>query len=293
MAFERQWPAVAPQQLTADGGATGIILVTDTRGFKVKATAVLSAQGLPDLQVQICKVIGKTKLQVGPVGKAITLPIDCSAYTYARTAFIYQAQQEKTKVPQNDRDEAAYEQEPTVAYRTVAVDEYGQFYDQDNPMPIAFNGTIEIGEVAIVDQNSKDPLKVNQDGSLNVNIVPSTSTSDNVVRNLYGEANAVPSGELVTITSYMVPPGKATLLQKVQCSGENLGKFQILVNGTAIGTQRTYFGGDLNCQFDFTTGQENGLVLSSGTTVSVTILHNRPYLGDFEARIQVFETTLA
>lgn len=137
MAFERKWPAVAPQLFTADGTTLGVATVANTRGFKVKAKAVISATGLPDLQIEIKRVLSANQVIVGPIGKPITAPSDISAYTVALGAFIYAEEQEKNSIPENDRDEATYDQEPTVAQRVVVVDQLGQY--QNSLIPSSFD----------------------------------------------------------------------------------------------------------------------------------------------------------
>lgn len=186
MAIERWWPAVSPQLFTADGGAYGLIQVADTRGFKVKALVIITATGQPDLQAQVKRVISDTQMLVGIIGKPLTSYIDISAYTTALGAFIYANEQEKAKVVQEDREYATYDQEPTVAWRNVLVDELGRYYGSANPLPVSAtvivpplsvrrltdkdnDGTPDDLADAIQVGDGTNRLAVNSDGSINTN----------------------------------------------------------------------------------------------------------------------------
>lgn len=105
--------------------------------------------------------------------------------------------------------------------------------------------------------------------------------------NAFNQVSAVPSGVLTQIVSYTVPALQQNVLERVSVSGENIALYTVLINGTPVDMQRTYFGGALNTQFDFTSSGNLGTVLSSGDVVSVTVLHNRPDAADFESRIQM------
>lgn len=295
MAIEQKWPTVAPQLFITNGGTQGQIKVSDVRGFKVKQFVVISATALPDLRIQVKRVVKKTgTIIAGPPpdqqtqGKAgLRTTTDLSLYTTAAGAFIYAEEQDKAKIKPDDQDIATYEQEPTVARRVVSVDQFGDFYDNDNPLPIAFDGTVQIGDVTIKDGDG-DQLEVNPDGSINVNIISATSNS--LIKNTYGTASAVPSGIETTIVSYMVPLIlTSALLQRISVSGENVGRYRIYLNGTPIDTRRTYYGGSFNECFEFSTGTGDGYKLIPGDIIAVKILHDRIYVGNFESRIQALE----
>jgi hypothetical protein len=49
------------------------------------------------------------------------------------------------------------------------------------------------------------------------------------------------------------------------------------------------FGGDLTGEFNFTTGNDSGYLLSAGDVVSVQVYNSRPMAATFEARIQVLQ----
>jgi hypothetical protein len=139
MAIERLWTSLGPIAFAANGGADGSITIADSCGFKVKQMVVISAVSLPDLVLEVKRVVSPTKLIVGPkvtTGKMIARQ-NLSAYTVALLANIRAEEQPKVRIPPADVIQAAYEQEPTLAIRTLGVDCYGDAWGKDNPMPIS------------------------------------------------------------------------------------------------------------------------------------------------------------
>ena len=290
MALERKWNAVLPQLFTVDGTAQGVITLADTAGFKTKQLAYLLKNATNPLPVQVMKVLSPTKLIVGAINAKLSgwMPLDVSAYTVASGASIGAEEQDKiANPPDGDHYKAVYESDPTVADRVVFVDKYGNFYDNNNPLPIIFDGTIAIGSVEVIGSNG-NILEPNPDGSINVNVLPTINPA-NTVKNVFGTAAAVVSGSTTTIVQYTVPMNKVAILERCVASGENIGTYTVLINNTTQAVKRTYYAGGFNVDFDFTTGGENGFVLQPGDNVKVTILHNRPDPANFDARIQVFE----
>lgn len=294
MAIERRWKGVPATPFTANGTQFGIVTVADTAGYVVKREAVIAATTLPMLRVQIQRVLSSTQLIVGKVG---TDPnpqnyINISAYTVALAANIAFPEQEKSKIRPDDIDQAVYEPDPIVAKRVIPVDEYGNFYNSDNPLPTAFDGTVSIGDVSILDPTTKVPLKVNNDGSINVIVEEAGSVSSTV--NLYQEAANVAANAAQTILTYICPGTFTGSLQRISVSGENLAKYYVQVNGNTIETQRTYWG-NLNTVFNFMTDSSTGgYPLVAGDTVTINVINTSPtqIAADFEARLQVIQNPL-
>lgn len=163
--LEKSWPTVPPTLFTANGNALGLVSCVSTAGFKVKAEVVISANTLPNLLLEVKRVISPTQLFVGPIGKPITTRTDISAYTTALTSFIYQAEQARNTIPPIDIIQAVYDQEPGVRLRVGLIDEFGNNVNNDNPLPIAFDGTIAIGDVEVKGP-SGNYIDPNADGSL-------------------------------------------------------------------------------------------------------------------------------
>ncbi len=171
-AIEKSWPAVPPQLLTADGTSLGIVNVADSRGFKVKQQVVISATGQPDIIAKIMRFNSPTQFRVGPVspkaGQGLTGTVDLSLYTVAQGAFVYAQEQPKVTIKPEDIMQAIYRQEPGTTIGVELDDEWGNPYSKDNPLPVAFDGTITIGQVEVVGSNG-NTIEPNPDGSLNVN----------------------------------------------------------------------------------------------------------------------------
>lgn len=139
MAFERKWPGVAPVSFTADGGQWGMITLSDTAGFRVKQVCAITSDSLPPLPVQVKIVLSPTTLMVGNIDNQIAnwKPIDLRAYTVAQNSKLSAETQDKNKITNEDIQKAVYEADPVVALRTAGVDEYGNFYTPNNPVPVS------------------------------------------------------------------------------------------------------------------------------------------------------------
>lgn len=290
MAFERTWERVGPLDFTADGTAGGLITVADVGLIKVKSKVKVTAIGLPDLVLEVKKVLSPTQFLVGPVqnknrqkgSKSLTDRTDISAYTTALSSQVVSTQQNKSRLKPEDVIQAVYEQEPSVALRTMSVDQYGNPWRSDNPLPVTFTESLNIGAVEITDGD--DNLAVNNDGSINVNVVQS---SNGELVNTYNSVSSVANQVLTTIVSYTVPVGKIGFLYRAEVSGSNIAEYELLINAAVEAKKRTYFGSSLNEEFEF--GKGSGLELSAGDQVTVRTIHNRPMTGDFEGRIEVLE----
>lgn len=169
MANERKWGPVAPKLITADGGQFGLIQV-DCSGFKVKQLVTLKSNSLPQTQYQVKAVLNKNQMIVGLVSNKVGKDqgTNLTQWLVADAAEIGAVEQQKSVIPDKDHYEAIYEQEPTVADRVVMVDEFGEIYSDENPLPIAFDGTISVGRVIVEGENG-NTIEPNADGSINVN----------------------------------------------------------------------------------------------------------------------------
>jgi hypothetical protein len=135
MSLEKRFAAVSAQVFTANGGTNGSISIADTRLFKVKQHVVISATGQINLELEVKKVIGPTSMIVGPITGSINTFTDLSAYTTATTASVFANEQRRPTITADDFERAVYEEEPIVAKRVILVDEFGNKYDTENPLP--------------------------------------------------------------------------------------------------------------------------------------------------------------
>ena len=139
--------------------------------------------------------------------------------------------------------------------------------------------------VAIRDSDG-DELKINADGSI--------STAPTVNANVtgaqkYNEVSLVPTNVETTIVTHIAVGGRKTFLQRVDASGDNIGKFRIKVNGVTIETMRTMFGDNLNCNSIFNGDINPGLEVTVGDIISITVLNPRSNSADYNGRIQYLE----
>ena len=288
MALERDLNAVPPTLLTVDGSAHGVAVVASTCGFFVKQQVTLQAPSLPPLTLEVKRVVDYTTLWLGIKGPKMTHNVDLSAYTVALGSFIFAEEQSKATLSEEARNFASYIQEPSNSWRSTSVDCNGNPYGADNPLPVVFEGSISIGAVEVKGTNGNF-IEPNPNGSINVNII-SIPTVGNVVKNIYSEANSVASGATTILVQYTVPLSITdAVLERISVSGENIAKFTVFVNGTQIDTRRTFYGSSLSEYFEFTTGSSEGFILHPADLLVVKVLHTRPYVGDFEGRIQVLE----
>jgi hypothetical protein len=131
--------------------------------------------------------------------------------------------------------------------------------------------------ISISDGN--DTLGVNPDGSINVNVVTSTAGEYKVI---YGEKTAVASGVTETLISFS-PVANSRLVQ-IDVSGTNIATYELYQNSAIINKKRTNFGSSLNESFSF-----DGLMLGSGDNITISVVHPRPYDGDFNATLKYIE----
>lgn len=139
--------------------------------------------------------------------------------------------------------------------------------------------------VAIHD-TAGDELNVNPDGSINVQ---STVNSNASGLKVYNEVSAIASGIETIVATHTALAGRRTFLQKVSASGDNIAKYKVKVNGTTVDFRRTNFGSDLNANFFFDGELNPGLAVGVGAVITVTVLHNRGSVSDFNAKIQYLE----
>ncbi len=145
--FEKRWAAVPPQLFTSNGTPGGVITVIDSSLFKVKQLVNITANTLPNLNIEVKSVPNDVTIVVGPIGANISTYLDISAYTTALSSAISANEQKRSSVPVEEINRAVYEEEPTVALRNVLVDKYGRKIDSSNPLPTTatISGDVTIG----------------------------------------------------------------------------------------------------------------------------------------------------
>jgi len=307
---EKRLREVAPVSFTANGTALGVATLTTTCDFKVKQRVTISATGEQSLVYEVKRVISLTELIVGPVKTPIQTYSDISQFTLAKAPSISAQEQIRPNIPEQEIERLTYEEEPTIARRSVLVDKVGQKIDMENPLPVQLsNGSIEIGtvnaelEVQLSHQDNvpdagdvadsvqvgdgTEILAINPDGSINVNV--SLNPSSGVYLNIFDTASSVASAASAVITTYTVPVGKTAFLTRVEYSGSNMAIYEVDINATIEAKKRTYFGGDFAGAFEFSSSGGSGFPLVAGDVIKLSVTNIRPSVGDFEGRIQIIE----
>lgn len=112
---ERTWPSVILSPISVTGH---IITVSSTSGLKVKQLINLAKAGLESEQFEIKRVFDNNTIMVGPVGKNIKLTSDAEKFDGGT---LYLNEQSRNKLGDAPILRAVYEEEPTIAIRTIGV----------------------------------------------------------------------------------------------------------------------------------------------------------------------------
>jgi len=291
---------VGPLPFTVDGTAVGVVTVSSVVGFYLSQLVIVESSTEPAKNLQVKAIISHTQIQVGPRDNTNRYS-SIDLYLVADGATIFAPEQQKQLDNENPEiGTAVYEPHPIAAIRTLGVDTFGDPWSINNPMPVLFGGSIAISDVRITEYDN-DPvpgrihssvrvgdgvedLEINPDGSINVVITPGAGITP---KSFYSEVTSVANSILTTILTYTVPIATTATIGTVDVSGTNIAEYTVEVNATAVDKKRTYFSGPLNEIFNF----NNSIPLLSGDVVTVRVIHNRPNVGDFNARLSVTEET--
>lgn len=285
MAIERKWIKVPPQAITSNGTVDGHLGVPNSTLFKVKQKVlVYSSVVTTKFALQVKRINSLTDIELGPIGGKHDDRTDLTTIKVSEMGMILSDFQDRTTISWEDIRRAVYEEEPTVALRTIWVDKLGQAFDSDNPIPIVFDGTISVGKVQVEGENG-NTIEPNTDGSINVKITSGGGNGNTV--NTYNEVSSVSSGVLTPVSSYTVPGGKTATVERIYISSDTVSEFSIFVNTVQVDIKRLYWS-----QFDGTLDYVSsgiGFKLLSGDVITVKAIHNRPDVATFDSRIQVVE----
>lgn len=95
----------------------------------------------------------------------------------------------------------------------------------------------------------------------------------------YDEATSVASGVETTILTFLATSDSKLL--SIECAGTNIAQYTIELDSAVLSRKYTNFGADLNCCFNY----PNGFLVETGSTITVKVLHSRPYVGNFNSTI--------
>ena len=137
---EKRLREVAPVNFTADGTVIGVATLTTTCDFKVKQKVTISATGEQSLVYEVKRVVSQTELIVGPLKASIQTYSDISQFTLAKNSVISAQEQNRPNIPEQEIERLTYEEEPTIARRSVLVDKFGEKISDNNPLPVDIQG---------------------------------------------------------------------------------------------------------------------------------------------------------
>lgn len=304
---ERSWLLVAKQPILSVP-AKGMIEVQSTRGFHVKQKVNIHANSSERLVLEVKAVLSDKFLLLGLPGD-MDLREDLSAYTPLTNPTIEAPKQPRPSIDEKTYTRAAYQEEPAMAFRSLLVDRLGNDFNEQNPLFVKLSdGSISIGTVnaelevqlshidnspnggdvadSVQVGDGETIMKVNPDGSLNVNLTPSNQSPK--ILSTYNEVLSVAKDDETLIHSLVAPIDGLSFLYRVFFSGDNIGIYTLKLNGTTIDKKRTSLAADFDGVFDFSDASK-GLLLAAGDLIEIFVLHERPHVADFNARIQTIK----
>lgn len=111
------------------------------------------------------------------------------------------------------------------------------------------------------------------------------------IYNIYDEESAVPASVETTIVSFLpANVNKVHKLQRIEFSGTNIAQYFVYVNSIKIASKRTHHGSGLSGVFEFGGAAQEGIFVEIGHNIELKVIHERGSTGDFEGRIQYFQT---
>jgi len=146
--IQKTFVAVPAQLFTSNGDSEGNLTVADSTLFKVQQVVILKSNDLQPRELQVKRISGPTQIKVGKLKAPIHEGTDISDFLVADAATIQAKEQDRPAIPPDAFNRAVYDEEPTVALRTTAVDALGNKYSVKNPLPVRLSdGDINIGTV--------------------------------------------------------------------------------------------------------------------------------------------------
>lgn len=204
--YEKRLKAVPPQLFTTDGTANGKITVADSSLFKVKQEVSVVRTSTQPMLLEIKRIDDINTIYLGPLSQTIDKRQDMSAYTVAAGSNISAIEQKRPSIPSEEVNRAVYEEEPAVALRTILVDSLGNKIDNNNPLPVQVDTTVNIGDVRIT-ANDNDPNLGNVHSSIRISdgtdeVTTSTRSTDEVGldTNVLNRAFSKPFDEIEVLT---------------------------------------------------------------------------------------------
>ena len=203
---EKKILKIDPIAFTSDGTVDGKLTIADTRKFMVGQIVTLKSSTQPPIDLKINRIdpIDRVSMILGPVGKHISKCYDISAYLLADSATVEAREQNRPSVPEQEIERHTYEEEPTVARRTILVDEWGCRINEDNPLPT----TAEFGDITVgvdLDAKTGDNVAISAHPNQIFDQKEDTLTTD-AFKEIYSYTSADDNTKIVAITCTVNTP---------------------------------------------------------------------------------------
>jgi hypothetical protein len=101
---------------------------------------------------------------------------------------------------------------------------------------------------------------------------------------VYNEIDNINSNALTKVVDYLVPASGTFLLNKIDVNGDNVAEYTFKVNSVTWDKKFSSFF-EYPITFDFYNFNK-GFQFNAGDLLELWVIHNRPFLGSFNARIQ-------
>ncbi len=240
--IEKSFIEVPPQAFIANGTSGGLVTIANTSIFKVKQKVrIFSDTHSPIVDIEVKQVLSTTTLLVGPKGGAVVDNyINLTTILVSDNAKISADFQNRVPISHYDVIRAAYDEEPTVAIRTSAVDKFGNRYDTLNPVPVSFAGSITTTVRRLTDKsndgtpdtlpdaiqvgNGINRLQIDSSGS-----VPTKETPDDTP-----EFSPINSDSIVYESSRLVKQSPGTIYSITGYNSLSSDQFIQIHNSTVI-----------------------------------------------------------
>jgi hypothetical protein len=168
MFIEKKRKGISPRLFTANGNGNGLVTVADASDFFVKQRVQIESNTQPAKEFEIKRFVSNNSFKVGPVGANISTYADLSQYLVADNAKISAPEQDRPGIKPDEIKRAVYAEEPIVANRVIMVDEFGNYYNSSNPLPInaQFSGSLSVNLDGFDNTNPDSVLGVgSEDGT--------------------------------------------------------------------------------------------------------------------------------
>lgn len=138
MAIQKKWAPVPPQTITSNGTLDGHVTVPDATLFFVQMKVIVFSDTVGPMPLQIKRINNINDIELGPINGDINSRSNLTSILSSDNAKISAPDyQDRPAISMEDVIRAAYANEPAVAIRNLPVDELGDAFNVNNPLPVS------------------------------------------------------------------------------------------------------------------------------------------------------------